>query len=272
MALGVDTVDALSSIDWSAFKDWCGLYPAYAGRYFGSGYNWVQEEFTAAYSATGGVLSKIVPIQSSQSGRQQTTGSDGYNYGVSDAGATCQSIVSAINAGELKIPASGSVYVYLDVEQGTALTTDYWAGWSNTVFNYPFGANSPFWPCIYTWYGEQSNGQYAPSSYIQDALNSSCSSYPNHATLCYGLWSNEPEPCSFCNFPKVSPDWSVFNSFSQNICDASKPVPLLLYQFAETGGCVVACNNPSFAGGQNLDLDSDNNGLTVAQNYMLTIT
>ncbi len=271
MALGVDTADALSSIDWEAFHNWCGLYPAYAGRYFGGGYTWVQGEFTAAYNATGGALAKIVPLQASQSARQQATGSTGYSYGVSDATATCQNIGSAISAGQLNIPASGSVNVYLDVEQGTALTIDYWAGWSTTVFNYDLDAGSPFWPCIYAWYEEQSDGKYSPGSDVQNALNSACSSYPNHATLCYGLWSSEPELCSFCNFPEASPSWSVFNSCSQNICGTNKPVPLLLYQFAEKGGCNNTCGNDSFAGNQNLDLDSDNSGTTGAQNFMLDI-
>jgi hypothetical protein len=271
MALGVDTASALSNINWEAFYDWCGLYPVYAGRYFGSGYNWVQGEFAAAYSATRGVLNKIVPIQASQSARQQAAGSAGYSYGASDAGTTCQNIALAISAGQLSIPASGSVYVYLDVEQGTALSAGYWAGWSTTLFNYPLGAGSPFWPCIYTWYAQQSNGKCSPSILIQNALNSSCSSYPNHAALCYGLWSSEPELCSYCNFPKASPDWSVFNPFSQNTCSSNKPVPLLLYQFAEKGACNTSCGNNSFAGSQNLDLDSDNSGATGAQNYMLAI-
>ena len=271
MALGIDTADALSMIKWSAFKNWCGLYPVFAGRYFGGGQDWVQGEFTAAYSATAAVLDKIIPIQASQSGRQQTTGSTGYSYGASDATATCQNIQSAISAGQLNIPSSGSVYVYLDVEQGTPLATDYWAGWSDTVFNYALGANSPFWPCIFAWYGAQPNGKYSPDSYVQNALNSSRSSYPGHATQCYGLWSNEPELCSFCNFPEASPAWSVFNSFNQNLGGTNKPVPLLLYQFAEKGACNTVCKNSSFAGDQNLDLNSDNNGTTGAQNYMLII-
>jgi hypothetical protein len=271
MALGVDTADALNNISWDAFKNWCGMYPAFAGRYFGSGYDWVQGEFVAAYNTTGGALGKIVPIQASQSSRQQTAGSAGYSYGVSDATATCQNIGLAISAGQLNIPSSGSVYVYLDVEAGTELTTDYWAGWSHTVFNCPLGANSPYWPGIYAWYGQQSNGKYSLDSNVQNALNSSYTSYPGQATQCYGLWSSEPELCSFCNFPKTSPSWSVFNSCSQNICGVHKPIPLLLYQFAEKGACNTACGNPTFAGDQNLDLDSDNNGLTGAQNYMLII-
>jgi hypothetical protein len=271
MALGVDTASALSDIDWSAFKNWCGLYPAFAARYFGSGYSWVKGEFTAAFQATGGALGKIAPIQASQSARQQTTGSNGYADGASDATATCQNIQSAISTGQLNVPSSGSVYVYLDVEQGTALTTDYWSGWAHTVFNYSLGANSPFWPCIYAWYEEQPNSKYSPNGTVQNALNLSCSNYPGLATQCYGLWSSEPELCSFCNFPASSPVWSVFNSFSQNLCGTNKPVPILLYQFAEKNACNTTCDNASFAGEQNLDLDSDNNGTTGAQNYMLII-
>jgi|GEM_PF-5582634 hypothetical protein len=32
MALGVDTADALSSVNWGAFRNWCGLYPVFADR------------------------------------------------------------------------------------------------------------------------------------------------------------------------------------------------------------------------------------------------
>jgi hypothetical protein len=266
MALGVDTASSLGSINWTAFKNWCGVYPVYAGRYFGSGYGWTPGEFVAANKATSGVLNKIIPIQASRAGNQQATGATGYNYGVSDAVATCQSIKTAIGSGELALPSSGSVYVYLNVEQGTVLSTDYWAAWSSNVFNFFINGSAPFWPCVYTWYGPESNGKYSPSAYVQNALNSGYSVYPDHESLCYGLWSNEPEPSRYYNFPSVDPDWSVFSPCYQATPGAIKPVPLLLYQFAEQS------NNPSFAGGQNLDLDSDNSSITGAQNYMLLIS
>jgi hypothetical protein len=264
MALGVDSASSLASINWQSFYNWDGSYPTYAGRYFGGSFSWVPGEFIAAMKETGGILNKIVPIQSCITGNEQATGAVGYNLGKTDAINTCLSIVSAINSGQLVIPPSGSVYVYLDVEMGVNLSVDYWAAWSSNIFNYVMNGNCPFWPCIYTWYGAQPNGKFSPGESVQNVLNSVYTTYPDHESLCYGLWSNEPEPNAYIA-AKASPSWSVFNPVFQKTPGASKPVPLLLYQFAEKG------TNTAFAGGQNLDLDSDNSGITVAQNYMLTI-
>jgi hypothetical protein len=266
-----------TGITWSAFYNWeqPNRYPAYAGRYFDSSSSWTPGEFASAKSATGGVLNKIVPLQAGNASREQQAGSIGHGYGDSDARATCQQIVNALNAGVLAIPPSRQIYVYLDVEANTALSVDYWAGWATAVYHYPAGSTYPFWPCIYGHYTKDpSNGRYSPD--VAAALNSSYSNYPSDPTRCFGLWSSEPEPCSYCN-PNASPDWSVFNPFSQSYGETAYPVPLLLYQFAEHGilaqnsGCVYYCGRQDYAGGQNLDLDSDNSGNSGAQNYMLLI-
>jgi len=274
MALGVDTASYLTDIDWTAFEGWAGEYPSYAGRYFGGGYDWESGEFSSAYAATGGTLSKIIPLQGDTTAiqeRQETSGSAGFTYGQEDAQATCDSIKTALTNNELQLPTGGVVALYMDVEDGVALTVDYWSGWANAVFTYKLSDGSePFSPCIYTRFVKNSSGMYVPQSSVAQALNSSCASYPTEQTLCYGLWSNEPEPCSYCT-PPFNPDWTVFGPVTQVCGQALHEVYVELYQFAERSGCVNTCNVPDFAGKQNLDLDSDNSGQTGAQQAMLVI-
>jgi hypothetical protein len=181
--------------------------------------------------------------------------------------------------------------MYLDVEAGTALTADYWAGRASTVFTAtdPSGAE-PFYPCIYTQFVRNaSNGLYYPQSSVQSALNAACSQYPNDVVMmCFGFWSNEPEPYSYCA-SSATPDWSVFGSFTQHLCGGnSTSVPVLLYQYAENCGCIPN-GYPGFAGDSNVsnttacyindawyyypnnNLDLDGNDNTGADQYMLMI-
>ena len=86
--------------------------------------------------------------------------------------------------------------------------------------------------------------------------------------MCYGLWTAQPEDCSYASDPTAIPDWSVFGSFTQTRCGNKFPVPLYLYQYMEPGSALNICGVKGFAGGQNLDLDSsDNRG---GQSYMLS--
>ncbi len=263
MALAVDTVSNLSNISWSEFYAWMGHYPIAAGRYFGGGHNWSDSEFTAAKSATGGVLSRIMPLQGCQPSRQETDGTTGYDYGSADGKNTCGSIEKAISAGQLALPSSAAVYVWLDVEPNVAITPAYWAGWANEVNRY-----GPFYACIYTQYVDES-GVWVPQSTVQYALNNSYHYWPKAASVCWGLWTSEPEGCSLCPASAV-PDWSVFGKFYQSYDGTNILVPLYLYQYAEKTVCVTDCGESSFAGKQNLDLDGTDS--TGAEACMLNIT
>ena len=290
MALGIDTADPLnnSCFNWPNFYSWMGHWPVFVGRYFGGGYDSSAGEFTYFKKATGGVANSVAPIQASQASRQSTGGSTGYGYGQTDAGTTIKNINNFLASGELVKPSSGLVYVYLDVEANTNITADYWAGWANAIWHAtdPSGA-LPYYPCVYTQFTE-SGGKYYPQSSVQSALNSACTNYPNIEVQCFGLWSNEPEPYSFCS-PSATPDWSVFGTFQQDLCGTYVSVPVLLYQYAENCGCIVGGGYTGFAGASNCsnftacdvsgvthyyannNLDLDGNDNTGANSYMLSI-
>ena len=156
------------------------------------------------------------------------------------------------------------------------MTTDYWAGWSNTVNTWRYNGLYVFRACVYAQYVAQPNGTYSLNSDVAAALNGYCSLYPGANAICHGLWASEPQPCSACA-RNTSPTWPVYNAFNQTYCYGYYSISVVLWQFAEHGisnqqsGCVYYCGYPDYAGGQNMDLDSDNSGGAVAQSYMLVI-
>ncbi|MGC8498170.1 MAG: hypothetical protein ACP5OV_01555 [Acidimicrobiales bacterium] len=270
MSLGVDTDDALNTINWSDWYSWKPQYPTWAGRYFGNLLSWKYPEFTDAKSSTGGVLRIIAPLTAPNAANQQTGGTNGNDLGASDGQATCSSIEAAITQGQLTIPASGVVYVYLDVEPGINITPAYWAGWANEVNSYVSGGNAPFVPAVYTTMTE-SGGLYYRAGNVTYALGKAASDYPSQFVTCAGYWASEPEPCAACQ-----PGYDASSAFSQcgtyvqpvgggNTADVS----VLLWQYAEQHGCTVTCGVTGFAGGQTLDIDGSDS--TGADNYMLVI-
>ncbi len=173
MGFGVDTTCFLfatndvslsvtngNGIDWKAFKAWKGVYPTFAGRYFGGGSSYKAGEFKSAYGTTGtdGALQYIFPIQAAQGGGTgnyygqsyyDVEGTTGYNYGVHDATLLCDSMATALSTTELHVQSSGLVIAYLDVESELhPLKSAYWAGWANTVHTYQLSGTTtkPFVP------------------------------------------------------------------------------------------------------------------------------
>lgn len=271
MALGVDTCSTLSSINWSSLYSYMGRYPSFAGRYFSGQCSWVSGEAANVKTNTGGVLSKVFPIQYANLSGQSVSGSTGYNNGKNDATALCNEIISVVVTGQLNWPSGSTIYVYLDVEAppNNVVTVDYWAGWSNIVNSWIYNTLHVFRACVYAYY-QLSGSNYSLDPHVATVLNSSCASYPSDNTVCHGLWPSEPEPCSACA-PNPSPTWPSFNAFTQTYCSGNNSVPVMLWQFAERPSCVSGCGYSNFANGQNVDLDSDNSGATGAENYMLLI-
>lgn len=143
-----------------------------------AGFNWIQPVTTPGdYSSTG-------------------NSTNDYNRGYSDGQAACATIINAINnsSGRLAMPGGGVLYLYLDVEANTSLSSDYWNGWATAIYYYQYNGGTPFFECCYC----------NPS----DGLNT-CSvlSSATGAAVCYGIWSSEPEPlCSGCYSP--GPSWA----------------------------------------------------------------
>jgi len=272
MSLGIDTADALNTIDWPAFHNWKSQYPSFACRYFGNEDSWTYPEFTDARSATAGVLSRIAPITGSSAGRQEADGTTGNDYGQADAQATCASIEVAVSRDQLAIP-PGGVLVYLDVENTTSISPAYWAGWANEVYFYTKDGISPFFPAVYTSMVRQSSGKYLPASNTTYALGEASHYWPSQMVACYGYWASEPEPCAACAPDyDAGPAFANFGTYKQPLGGGStQDVSAQLYQYAQRGGCTVTCGyDPStWAGGQNVDIDGSDN--TGADNQMLTI-
>lgn len=285
MGFGVDSAAALNDtcFNWTNFYNWKGGWPAFVGRYFGGGYNSTAGEFSYIKSVTGGVCRYVAPLQAGDSSRQEKGGSTGYQNGVNDATLTLSNIVNFLSSGELVIPSNSTVYVYLDVEAGVSITSNYWAGWSNTIFNYALSNGlEPFFPAIYTQFTLQ-NGVYLPQPSVQNALNNACANYSTLDVTCYGFWTNEPETSRMCA-PDGAPDWSALGQFTQQLCNTSSRVPNLLYQYAEPCECVTSgyshyagqsncsdffsCNGTPY---DNNNLDMDGSDSTGAESYMLTI-
>ncbi|MDN5347572.1 MAG: hypothetical protein PWP65_1136 [Clostridia bacterium] len=274
MAFGVDTADYLSDINWANLKNWKGEYPNFAGRYFYAGYGWSLSEFATAKQDTNGMLNKIHPIQGAvgNKSRLEATGSTGYKYGVEDANAIAKEIETAVVNNKLQIPPSGFVNVYLDVETGVALSTDYWAGWAYTLWHYNLNGQLPFFACIYAQYVRQSDGTYSLNQLVKSALDAACEKYPDKTTevTCDGLWTAHPQLCSNC-IADPTLDWTKFNEYNQPCGSSSTLVPLLMWQYATPPTCVDYCKDSSYAGGENLDMDETNDAYSKALNYMLVI-
>ncbi len=63
------------------------------------------------------------------------------------------------------------------------------------MYNYAYNGVLPFLPGMYTQF-VASGGLYYPQSSVQTCLNTVCEYWPSDQYFCYGLWSNEPEPCT----------------------------------------------------------------------------
>ena len=213
-------------------------------------------------------VESLAPIRASTTD-QSVSGITGYNNGVSDANETCTQISDAITAGQLEVPPSGVVIVYLDNEPiGTnpnLLTPDYWAGWAGTVFNFSFEGD-PYEAGLYCPFYDD-GGVYVPTTGIQTALNEACGKYPDEYVACWGLWTYEPHSpdANYCP-PGSSLNWSLIGTCRQDLCGDSINVPVYLWQYASPTACSGYTN---YAGGQNLDIDGSDS--TGAESYMLKI-
>ena len=196
MAFGLDTAENLNSsnFNWANFHSWKEEWPQFVGRYFGGGYNATAGEFTAFKTTTGGKCLYVLPIQGCQQSRQETSGSTGVSYGIVDAKQTIGNINKFLSSGELVVPPSSEIYVYLDVEPGVHLTPAYWAGWANQIFTMKDPSGSAvFWPAVYAQFVENSSNLWVLNSLVANALNKACSDWPSYSGECYALWPAQPE-------------------------------------------------------------------------------
>lgn len=194
------------------------------GRYFGPYSSYVglttmsMEPGTAnineAKAMRGIGVNRIAVLYSSQRPVIDQTKANGS----ADAQKLCDGITNVINdsQGNILMPGSGQVYVYLDVEANTNFAYAYWQGWSSTVNSYKLSNGaSPYFACCYCDPNDKP---------VSGQTHSDPCSILNNAP-CYGVWSSEPEPgpCSV-----VGPAWNPA---------ACASVYTLLWQYLEQPCC-----------------------------------
>lgn len=196
------------------------------GRYFGyKAYRYSPMNYDSAstnqaeLSAMKAVgVSRIVPLNSPG---ETITATGTYSDGASQGNQTCDGIKHVISnsGGKLIMPASESVYVYLDVEVCLTLGQNFWDGWSDAVNSYPYNGTYPFYACAYFEPGDcNGSGNCGNHCVVLDTAGNS-----------FGVWSNEiqPGPCSFSS----GPGWG-------QQCYCNNPPPYtLLWQFVEGCSC-----------------------------------
>lgn len=218
------------------------------GRYFGHkayGYNPMnydssstnKTELTAMRNAG---LRRIVPLNSPGI---TITATGSYSDGNDHGYLTCDGIMQVVNnsGGKLILPASGMVYVYLDVESCNTLSANFWFGWEVALNRYSVGGSYPFFACAYFKPGD------CCCQTCWGDCGSHCSVVQNYGP-CLGVWSNvcEPGPCSFGS----GPGWG-------QQCYCNNPPPYtLLWQWMEN----CECNS--------LDLDYSSPGQDMAQTML----
>ena len=278
---------------WAAASNWNDSRPpTFAGRYFlGGMFQWGHGEGSAANNAIktqyrplgprGDAdvtpMERIAPIQAADPGRQSGLGPDGragVDYlalwnGLADGTAFCRRVDACIRGGELSIT-DGFVYVFLDVETGTALNTWYWAAWAHSVWTYTLSGEvrptQPFLPAICCDFVEDpTTHRYSVDPSVARCFDNAQLEHPQLAARCWGFWA---KATSRANLTQRL-DFSRFVDYRQPMTSTeSRPVWLLIWRYAEQ----AAPLDPNFVGGNWISLDAVNDALSdLVVNKMLRI-
>lgn len=226
MAYGVDSVSpTYTSVAGTTLADYVknvyfgsGAPIVFFGRYFSpspTNYSLDKQNVPLEAQTIRNVgIHWIVPICAPINGIIGT-----YSQGHDDGVAVCATIsyvISNVPNSGIYLPGTNHLPVYLDIEANRTLSQDYWNGWADAVFSARHTDGSlPFYPAAYC---NPPNGQGNP-----------CSVLYNGSTRPDGIWTNQPELCSYCNSGSNFPAWGAAQGCSGQTT--------LLWQYAEEGGC-----------------------------------
>jgi hypothetical protein len=235
-------------VDWDAFVAWRGGgVPRFAGRYLiGSRWQWVHGEAGTLLDRPDlGADLRIMPIQRADADRQKATGDDGERYGTEDGFAFNNTLQRCLDVGDLAL-AKDSVYAFLEVEDGTALSADYWRGWCSALagglvfktkrlasgFELPV-LIQPMRPCILCSFGRDaaSNKLVAPAAVRQALSTVAAASGLYEDTRCHGFWARSREVAY--RVPSPTLDWTSFADYQQPQPKGPVGVPVLLWRYAD---------------------------------------
>jgi hypothetical protein len=245
MTFGVSALDCRldSGVDWTDLVTWAaGVRPAFAGKYFiASPWRWVHGEGTALVDPVvpGGSLA-VAPIQSGDPVRQAEPDDLGQQWGDEDGTALADAVSSALEVGDLAFGSAGTpIYVYLEVDADTALSSEYWAGWAGAVstallVGSQAGSELPLvqglLPCLATTFAAAEAGPFEASQTIRDALDGSAG-IGWASARCYGFWATTADPATIQPAPVL--DWSGFAAYSQKQRSGPDvPVPVTIWRYA----------------------------------------
>lgn len=218
-----------------------GYTPTFWGRYWDPtpsdvaaiDFSWSRSATELASMSAAGIYRLAVLTSPAQS----RISSGRASYGKADGNTVCSAIDRSYhNINQLFAPTSGQIYIFLDVEYGTALSSGYWNAWADAVDAYTatYIGGKPFYPCAYI----------DPSD-----------PKPNCSTMAatdkgFAIWSSSPRPvCSGCSFQN--------RSWVPSHC-ATQPSYTALWQSGEpTGPPYPECQGCR-SGYPNVDIDQGN--------------
>lgn len=235
-------------VDWDALVAWRGgRVPRFAGRYLiGSPWQWAHGEAGPLLDRPDlGADLRILPIQRADADRQKATADKGERYGTEDGFAFNDALQACLDVGDLAL-AKGSVYAFLEVEDGTALSADYWRRWCSALargmafttkrlsggFEMPVPIQ-PMLPCILCSFGhDAASGKLVAPEAVRQALNTVAAAGSIYKdTRCHGFWARAPEVAY--RVPSPTLDWTAFADYQQPQPKGPVPVPVLLWRYAE---------------------------------------
>lgn len=231
------------TIDWEDFLGWNGRRrPAFAGKYFvGGRWRWVHGEATSLIDpVVAGAVLRIVPVQAADEVRQAETGELGRRWGGEDGRAMGEAIANALIGGDLDLSADQPVSVYLEVAEGTLLSSDYWTEWAGAVRDAVIVGSvaggglvplirQPLLPCLAATF-EASGSGWQPPPAVTGALEQ-----PTREGAvtgrCHGFWARTPDPVPLT--PQPNPSWAPFVDYRQpQLAGPPTRVPVLIWRYA----------------------------------------
>lgn len=197
------------------------LSPSPSANVINGNFSTAHSELQAVWDTGGRYLVPLCePLQS-----RLSDSANGATYGTADATTFINAVIWLFNnVAPLNLPSGGQLNCFLAMEPSTTLRSSYWNAWAGYVNSYFFAGSFPFYACLYC----------SPNS------DNGCTIVKTSGNaVCYGLWANHPQLCSYCT--------SFWPGWNPNNCGLT----VWHWQYASPSGC-SSCGHPF---GPNVDLD-----------------
>ena len=225
-----------TQIDWAEVSQWMQQadpksdLAMFAGRYFLGAATAAEVDDGTAFCLWGhgeavDVLApkRIVPIQRADRVRQAAVGDVGLAFGKLDATEIAAYLDRCLAVGDLQVVDTQQILVFLEVEDGTQLSIEYWASWANTLHdailspaqlqrrtgNEQTQLLTPGVLCAYAF--DDDAGAFLPEPYVRACLDQYGPS--GFRTHCDGLWARRLLADPTRGASKF--DWTTIGDYSQ---------------------------------------------------------